>query len=446
VVSASWDNTLKLWDPAAGEDLQTPGGDDAAIEACAVAPNGSYLVSATSHGALRLRDPWTAADLRDLEGHTQSVNACAVAPDGSFVVSASDDETLKVWDPETGECRLDITRGHGGFALYPGGDTISGKVRGCAVAPDGSLIVSASADMTLKLWDPATGASLRTLEGHGDWVDACAVSPDGSLVVSGGWDCTVRLWNAVTGEEVRTLTGHSGRVTACAVAPDGSFIVSAAGVTAKGSWEDDTLVKLWDPATGEELRSLRGHTRPAHACAVAPDGSFVVSAGQDKTLKLWDSSTGEEIGNVPLIGALRSVAVHPWLPLLGCGDESGNVILIDVTGIEYGPIIVTAIERPDGTAVRCPRCSQEHPVRPEWLGEVIRCPTSDCDLRLRINSFVVRPHHLKPLRHARERGARTTKPGRGNKKPTQQELFQSTIRSWAGEAPPKRGWFKRRRK
>ena len=122
---------------------------------------------------------------------------------------------------------------------------------------------------------------------------------------------------------------------------------------------------------------------------------------------------------------------QPWVPAKGKLE---------------GPVIVTGIERPAGLVVRCPKCFQEHPARPEWLGEVITCPTLDCDLRLRINSFVVRPLQLKPLRHARERDARAKPRETPKKQPTQQEVFQSTIRAWAGEASPKRGWFKRRRR
>src|SRR5207249_2015611 len=58
------------------------------------------------------------------------------------------------------------------------------SVYGCAFSPDGKLIVSASADETLKVWDALTGQALRTLEGHADYVNGCAFSPDGKLIVS----------------------------------------------------------------------------------------------------------------------------------------------------------------------------------------------------------------------------------------------------------------------
>ena len=68
---------------------------------------------------------------------------------------------------------------------------------------------------------------------------------------------------------VRTLVGHTSMVEACAISPDGSFIVSAS---------EDKALKIWDAAGGKERTTLRGHTSYVNACAISPDGSFIVSA------------------------------------------------------------------------------------------------------------------------------------------------------------------------
>ena len=70
-----------------------------------------------------------------------------------------------------------------------------------AFLPDGRRALSGSEDNTLRLWDLATGETLRTLEGHTTWVIAVAVLADGSRALSGSWDNTLRLWDLATGAD-----------------------------------------------------------------------------------------------------------------------------------------------------------------------------------------------------------------------------------------------------
>jgi WD40 repeat protein len=214
-----------------------------------------------------------SACLMTLAGHTDEVAACAFSADGSRIVSASRDKTLKLWDAQTG-AELATLEGH------------TEAVLACAFSADDSRIVSASADDTLKLWDAQTGAELATLQGHTSTVWACAFSADGSRVVSGSGDKTLKLWEAQTGAELATLEGHTHWVTACAFSPDGSRIVSGS---------PDFTLKLWDAQTGTELTTLAGHDNSVTVCAFSADGSQVVSASWDSTLKLWDAKTGAEL-------------------------------------------------------------------------------------------------------------------------------------------------------
>jgi hypothetical protein len=148
------------------------------------------------------------------------------------------------------------------------------------------------------------------------------------------------------------------------------------------------MTQVVTPTAAEERQLVLG------AFDRASDGTFVISASQDETVRIWDRRSAKAVALLSLLGAPKSLAVHPWEPLFVCGDWFGEVSLMEAVGLEYGPIIVTAIERDDGRTLLCPRCWRSHALDEAWLGRVIDCPTPTCDLRLRVNPFVSRRPHL----------------------------------------------------
>jgi WD40 repeat protein len=141
----------------------------------------------------------------------------------------------------------------------------SDSVTAVAFSPDGKLLASASKDDTVRLWDPTTGASRRTLKGHSDSVAAVAFSPDGKLLASASEDDTVRLWNPTTGASRRTLKGHSDSVTAVAFSPDGKLLASAS---------KENIVRFWGIETGNSLQeySMEG---PIYHLRFSRSGQFL---------------------------------------------------------------------------------------------------------------------------------------------------------------------------
>ena len=109
-------------------------------------------------------------------------------------------------------------------------------VLGVAWSPDGRRIASASGDMTVRVWDGATGTTLLTYQRHSDSVNTVAWSPDGTRIASGGRDKTVHVWDACTGHVKFTYHGHSSWVYTVAWSPDGTRIASAG---------NDGTVQIW---------------------------------------------------------------------------------------------------------------------------------------------------------------------------------------------------------
>ncbi|MEG4076062.1 hypothetical protein QUA30_24820, partial [Microcoleus sp. Pol14C2] len=139
-ISASWDNTLKIWDTETDLELKTLTGHSASVTAVAIAPDGKTAISASRDNTLKIWDTQTGSELKTLIGHSDWVSAVAIAPDGKTAISASEDETLKIWDTQTGREVKTLT-GH------------SNSVWAVAIAPDGKTAISASEDETLKIWD-----------------------------------------------------------------------------------------------------------------------------------------------------------------------------------------------------------------------------------------------------------------------------------------------------
>src|SRR6266568_512197 len=247
--------------------------------------------------------------IRTLSGHTSYVWGGAFSPLGNFIVSASSDLTLKVWDARTGEEQRTL-RGH------------TASVRGCTFSPDGNSIVSASNDGTLKVWDVHTGEERRTLRGHTDWVTGCAISPAGDFIVSASSDNTLKLWDARTGEERQTLSGHTNAVRGCAISPAGDFIVSASS---------DHTLKVWNTRTGKERLTLRGHMNKVTGCAISPAGDTIVSTSYDETLKVWDVHTGVELRTLRgHVGRVYRCAISPTGDFIVSASQDQTLKVWDV--------------------------------------------------------------------------------------------------------------------
>src|SRR5262249_23246912 len=111
-------------------------------------------------------------------------------------------------------------------------------------------------------------------------------SPDGKHLASCGMDSVIRLWEVATGKEATSRSGHQGDICEIVFAPDGKTLITGG---------QDTTVRVWDTATGKELRCLKGHRVPIRALAFSPDGRTVASGGNDRVIMIWDAATGARL-------------------------------------------------------------------------------------------------------------------------------------------------------
>ena len=162
----------------------------------------------------------------------------------------------------------------------------SGKVTSAAFSPDGTRIVTASADGTARLWDARTGEPIgKTLRQDGP-VRAATFDATGERVVTASDDKTARIWDARTGEPIGKTLHHDGPVLAATFDANGERVITAS---------EDKTARIWNARTGEPVGQPLQHNGSVTSAAFSPDGTRIVTASADGTARLWDARTGAAI-------------------------------------------------------------------------------------------------------------------------------------------------------
>lgn len=160
--------------------------------------------------------------------------------------------------------------------------------RAAEFSPDGRRLATSSASGLVVLRTMPGLAVVRRLD-HPGGAATLAFAPDGRTLATAGYDGAVRLWDPATGRLVRTLRGAAGTVWTLDYSPDGGLLAAAG---------EDRMVRIWSPADGRLLRALAGHERNVWEVRFSPDGKRLASGSFDSTARLWDAASGAPLATL----------------------------------------------------------------------------------------------------------------------------------------------------
>lgn len=275
-------------------------------------PDGCKLAALDTNNAIGIWDVRTNARLLTLAGHNDSVTSLVFTPDGTTLVSGSRDSTIRIWDAATGSELGLLTN-------------MPALVYALAISPNGQMLAAGTAGRTdhLKLFDLPSRRELAVLSGHTRYISSLAFSPDSKLLVSASADHSLRVWDTATRKEINTLRGHMDRLHSVAFSPHGQLI-------ATGGF--DGSVKLWLPTRrpAEQNRISFAPTEVAGS-ALSPDATRFIAWQRDGACRLWDVRALAQLQSFALSRSnLTGVAISNSGILLAAADATGDVEVIDM--------------------------------------------------------------------------------------------------------------------
>ena len=269
LASASWDQTVRLWNVETEQLLHTLTGHTDTVMSVTFSLDGQTLASGSWDGTIRLWNPHTGKLKRTLTDDMGGVGSVVFSPDGKMLANGSADQTIRLWNTTTWQVERILT-GH------------THMVDVVAFSPDGNTLASGSRDKTIRLWNPNTAKHTKILTGHTNDVLRMVFSPDGGTLASGSLDGTIRLWNPHTGKNTGTLPNQGGWVNPVAFSLDGGTLA----IGGQG-------IRLWDTDTEEYKRPLIGDIGNAVSIVFSPDGQTIASGSADNLVRLLESTPPE---------------------------------------------------------------------------------------------------------------------------------------------------------
>ena len=289
---------IEVWDIETQQLIHTYEPHASAVRCLTFSRDGKTLFAggglAAQSGELRIWDVASEELLNTLEIHADTIESIAISPDETKLLTASMDEYSAILniaqEAEVGNETTTWLSQHVGRVL-------------CALYhPDGTYFATGSEDKTIKVWHPENHTVLINFDGNDEAVYSLAYAAGDELIVSGSADNTIRSWRVTvggtsgpenyTGALVREYNGHQGPVYSvdCGMWNNQEIIASGSA---------DTSVIIWNLRSGNRRRTFDESTDAVYAVQLSPNGRLVAAGGRDGVVRIW------HIGNSQLIHVFK---------------------------------------------------------------------------------------------------------------------------------------------
>ncbi len=209
------------------------------------------------------------------------------------------------------------------------------KVRALDFSPAGTSLASGSGDDLqfgdVAIYDMDSGDAVDLLGRTMGGIRSVAYSPDGALLATASASEGVQLWHADDASLAFTLRAGEEQSYAVAFSPDGTRLVSCGADSGTGFYRRNGIVRVWDPATGEQVVAFDVSGQALHALAYSSDSTLIAAAGEDHAIYLIDTQTYELVDTLEgHVGRVNTLAFSSNGKLLASGSDDRYLIIWDV--------------------------------------------------------------------------------------------------------------------
>jgi WD40 repeat protein len=325
------------------------------IRTATYSPDGTRILTRTSHET-RL---WNASDgplVGVLYQGKEFVRGAYWSPDSRVVVTVGDDHMVRLWDGRSGAA----------LKAFQGYERISSNA---SFSTDRRWLAM-DAGRVVKVWQTETGMLVSTSAEHRLGVTGLAFSPGGKYIASVSVGGTARLWDPASGRTVREFP-DAGELESATFSSDGRLLLSHERF--------GVLAKVWSVASGRAAAVLRGHTAWVASARFSPDDRFIVTAGGDGTARIWSSDHGTlmmELTGHTIPQESQAIRMTGF-DAKRIGHGPGENRVFDAAFSPDGRVVVTAGADGSAQVYRCDVCGTQSDLLALGSGRVTRQLTAD---------------------------------------------------------------------